>query len=380
VGNCQRLLAHWFWTARRYPEAEQALRQALAAHQQLAKDSSDNPFYFGKLELEDWHDLGECLRITGRTREAESAYRNGLKQAHKLKARYPGTLGARQHLVRAQRDLGSLLYKGAQREEGKELLAQAAAAQREILKDYRDLPSYAEQAGLVELEQGQFLREDGRPQEAEKAFRQALNYCEEAVRNAPDVRQKRRYRELSAYCWERLARCWRDQDRFAEEEDARRRSLALHQQLFDEYPQESERRRDLANSLNNLAWLLAIRPDRQPRQVAEALEHAGKAVALQPGHHDWWHTLGVAHCRLGHWKEALACIEKSRQLENNPGSPGAWDRFFEAMAHGGLGDKENARRCYREGVRWMEKNAPKHRDLRRFRDEAAGMLGIRNGP
>jgi hypothetical protein len=88
----------------------------------------------------------------------------------------------------------------------------------------------------------------------------------------------------------------------------------------------------------------------------------------------------VAHCRLGHWKEALACIEKSRQLEKHQGPVGSFDRFFEAMAYSGLGDRANARRCYDEGVQWMQKHHPDHPDLRRFRAEAAQMLGIAGGP
>jgi tetratricopeptide (TPR) repeat protein len=172
----------------------------------------------------------------------------------------------------------------------------------------------------------------------------------------------------------------RSQNRFPQAEDALRRSLAVSQQLFADFPQDREQRRLLANSHNNLAWFFVIRLDRQPHHAALALEHAQAAIALQPRHHDWWHTLGVAHCRLGHWKEALAAIEKSRELDARHGPPDSWDRFFEAMAYSGLGDKENARRCYEEGVAWMEKNAPEHRDLRRFRDEAAQMLGIPSNP
>jgi hypothetical protein len=50
------------------------------------------------------------------------------------------------------------------------------------------------------------------------------------------------------------------------------------------------------------------------------------------------------------------------------------------MAYSGLGDKENARRCYDEGSQWMKEHAPDHADLRRFRDEAAQMLGISSSP
>jgi Flp pilus assembly protein TadD len=117
--------------------------------------------------------------------------------------------------------------------------------------------------------------------------------------------------------------------------------------------------------------------------------HAQEAVALAPQADDYWHTLGVAHCRMGHWKEALAAIDKSRQLTPrgapdgpgpHPGPPDSFDRFFEAMAYSGLGDRQNARRCYDEAVQWMEQHAPDHPDLRRFRAEAAHMLGIDTGP
>ncbi len=50
------------------------------------------------------------------------------------------------------------------------------------------------------------------------------------------------------------------------------------------------------------------------------------------------------------------------------------------MAYSGLGEKEKARRCYDEGVQWMEKKLPDHADLRRFRAEAAQILGIAGGP
>jgi tetratricopeptide (TPR) repeat protein len=137
----------------------------------------------------------------------------------------------------------------------------------------------------------------------------------------------------------------------------------------------------LARSQNNLAWILASRPEWGPQHAAEALEHAQKAADLQPIEDDFWHTLGVAHCRMGHWKEALAAIEKSRQLEQKtpgykPGPPSSFDLFFEAMAYSGLGDQDKARRCYDEGAQWREKHLPDHADLRRFQAEAAEMLKI----
>jgi hypothetical protein len=47
------------------------------------------------------------------------------------------------------------------------------------------------------------------------------------------------------------------------------------------------------------------------------------------------------------------------------------------MAYHQLGERDKARRYYDEAVQWMDKHAPQHRDLRRFRTEAAQMLGIK---
>jgi hypothetical protein len=52
----------------------------------------------------------------------------------------------------------------------------------------------------------------------------------------------------------------------------------------------------------------------------------------------------------------------------------AW--FFLAMAHWQRGDKKQARQWYDTAVRWMEKNKPQDDELRRFRAEAAALLGV----
>jgi tetratricopeptide (TPR) repeat protein len=385
VGLCQRQLALWLGDAGRVAEAEQFVRRALATHQELTEGAVPGRDIRENL-VQDWHDLAGILHRQKRDPEAESAYRHALKEAQKLKAAYPRGATTRNLLALVQRDLGSLLGALGQRDEARELLAQAVAGCREVANDFPDIPYYIEELAVAEIEQGRFLVADGMRAErendfaeAESAFRQALDDYEKAAGSAPDAQQKCQFKAGVAHCWDRMAQLWLRQGRFQQAEEARRHGLALYQQLFEESPQDSEARRNLANCHNNLAWLLVIRPDRQPQHTAEALEHAQKAVDLEPGYHDWWHTLGVAHCRLGHGKEALAAIEKSRQLSGQPG-PDSWDRFFEAMAYSGLGDKERARRCYDEGVQWMAQHAPDHPDLRRFRAEAAQMLGISSGP
>jgi tetratricopeptide (TPR) repeat protein/serine/threonine protein kinase len=124
---------------------------------------------------------------------------------------------------------------------------------------------------------------------------------------------------------------------------------------------------------NDLAWLLATAPDAKVRNPAEAVELARKAVELAPKDGNCWNTLGVAHYRAGKWKQALAALEKSMQLQGE----NAFDRFFLAMTHWQLASKNEARRCYDTGVEWMEKHAKDNEELRRFRSEAEELLEIK---
>ena len=46
------------------------------------------------------------------------------------------------------------------------------------------------------------------------------------------------------------------------------------------------------------------------------------------------------------------------------------------MAHWQLGHQDEARRCYDKSVEWMEKHGQANEELKRFRAEAAELLGI----
>jgi hypothetical protein len=52
------------------------------------------------------------------------------------------------------------------------------------------------------------------------------------------------------------------------------------------------------------------------------------------------------------------------------------DWFFLAMAYWQLGRRDEARLWYDRAVQWMDKHVPNHRELRRFRAEAAALLGL----
>jgi eukaryotic-like serine/threonine-protein kinase len=143
------------------------------------------------------------------------------------------------------------------------------------------------------------------------------------------------------------------------------------------------------NPLNNLAWVLATCADPKLRDPAQAVTLAKRAVELSVKQGDdrdqagrirlgtYWNTLGVAHYRAGQLNEAVDALQKSVDL----GSGGedryiCVDWYFLAMANRKLDRKDEARKWYDRAVEWTVKKGPKDDTLRRYRAEAAALLGI----
>jgi TPR repeat protein len=128
-----------------------------------------------------------------------------------------------------------------------------------------------------------------------------------------------------------------------------------------------------SETLNKLAWKLVAEPRPELRDPQSAVVLAKHAVEKPPPADGCWKTLGVAYYRLGDWNTAVAAMEKSMELRDGGDS---FDWFFLAMAHWQLGHADMAGKWYAEAVEWMKTNDPGNEELRRFRAEAAELLGI----
>ncbi len=150
-----------------------------------------------------------------------------------------------------------------------------------------------------------------------------------------------------------------------------------HSEAAAAYRRALELKPDDPQFLNGLSWLLATGPEPSLRDPAQAVELATKAVAQVPNDGSLHNTLGVAQYRAGNWNGAVASLGKSVELRSGGDS---LDWFFLAMAHWQLGDREQARKDFARAVAWMDKNRPQDAELRRFRAEAADLLGIKEPP
>ncbi len=235
------------------------------------------------------------------------------------------------------------------------------------------------------------LLQQGNLAEAESMFRESLATERKLLQGEQlDV----------AFSLNGLAQVFAKQNKLADAETMMREALAMRRNLLGNDPAVARSLNNLSNILgqrgkfdeavavcreaielqpqnaqgyNNLAWLLVTATDTKFRDPVQAVELARKGGELAPKDGSIWNTLGIALYRARQWQGAIEAFEKATELRGGGDSS---DWFFLAMAHWQLGHKDEAREWYDKAVDWMDKNQPKNEEFRRFRAEAAELLGI----
>ena len=145
------------------------------------------------------------------------------------------------------------------------------------------------------------------------------------------------------------------------------------QTILDEIIGQPPRDSTLAESQHGLARFLVTRAELRYLDPSVAVKLARHAAEASPKTASFWNTLGMAHYRAGHWKDAITALKRSQEL--NYGGVGA-DQFFLAMSYWRLGDQTQAKAWYDRAIAWMAKNQPMNEDYLRFRAEASELLGL----
>ena len=127
---------------------------------------------------------------------------------------------------------------------------------------------------------------------------------------------------------------------------------------------------------NHYAWQ-AVKPSSLAGAPQAVMGLARKAVELEPHNFMYQNTLGVALYRLGHYEEAVRCLEANVPRS---GQFVAFDLYFVSMSYERLGERAKARAAFDRATALAADKpglAPVHRqELAGFRAEAEGLLAI----
>jgi serine/threonine protein kinase/Tfp pilus assembly protein PilF len=345
----------------RLEEAERTLRRSLELRESLVADFPNVPEYRSDL-VDSYGNLGALLGLQRRSAEAEQALRKAIELQEVLVGRSPGVPKYRSQLGASLNNLGEI-----QAEQGKlgvalESYKRAIANQRAALQANPDDPMFRTYlrnhlGGMVEV-----LKKQGDHGAAAEATEQYLRVSPEAEADFVKVAETFVVLRRMAEADTRLPPA----ERHAKAEHyADRATVMVHQ--------GAQAARDDPKALSRLAWFLATCPDPKFRDPSRAVALARRAVRSDDADGAIWNALGVAEYRNTDWRKATEALSKSMELTSG-GSAGDW--LFLAMAHWQQGDKATARSWYNKAAHWMEERQSQDDELRRFRDEAAALLGV----
>jgi tetratricopeptide (TPR) repeat protein len=315
-------------------QAEEDIREAVAIRERLVAENSSDYRYRQELGMS-LGNLGNILTLRGSLTEAEQVLRRNLELREKPVQDFPTEPEARHYLADAYQDLAVLHNRTHQLQEVEKAYRQELSIRRKLAAEFPSDRVYEGRLTNCNRNLQKTLVREGR-----------LDQAEAECRDSPEA-----YLHLGSV----LA----DQKKWPA-------ALAEIRKALDLKP-------DSAHAPNAYAWLLAICPESEFWNPAQAVGSAKKATELAPKEGPYWNTLGIAYYRAGDWQAAIRALEKSMTLQHGD-NVGAW--LVLGMAHWQLGHKDEAHRWYHQALSWMDKNKPRDETLNCLRAEAAKVLGI----
>jgi len=277
-----------------------------------------------------------------------------------LLAESPSDRELRSGLVEVLRNYGYFSISAQKGSEAVRAYRRAWQIEQKLAVEFPTDPETLRSLTYSQMHMSDLLELQGLRQEAEQARRELIEFLATLAAETPKD-PERRLPVCSAY--EMLGARSLERGQRTEAERFFREALKL----------EPNR----VGPLNNLAWLLASRPQEATYNPAQAVEFAQRAVAQAPHQWEYWNTLGVALYRTNDWKAAAEALQKSTKLH---GAGEASNDLFLAMAYRQLGDQTQASCCYDQALEAMERSNSKDEELLLFRAEAAQVLGLKEQP
>ena len=167
-----------------------------------------------------------------------------------------------------------------------------------------------------------------------------------------------------------LGRSFKQEGRPDEAESAWRQALDVLTARMQAEPEAPGLRHRWCDCANDLAWLRANHPDPARRDPEAAAAMARRIVEECPETATYWNTLGVACYRAGDDVSAVVALDRATAL----GGGTAFDDVFLALAHARLGDSDESRLAFARALIRAERDYPGHPELAGFCDEARSIL------
>ncbi len=357
----------------RATEAEAAYRRAVTIYEALAADTTRPKARANLANL--LTNMGNLAQNAGRLGDAETCYRHSAERIEGLVRGFPANSSDRELIAFTWNDLGNTLRQAGREREAESAFRRAIAEQERLTRDFPALHGYRDELAVSYGNLASLLRAGGRTEEAEEAGNHAIAILEGLVKALPDVPEYRDHLGSFLANQGNLLLPAR-KARYAEVMAAYRRSLALFEGLVAEQPTSPAYRLSRVVERNRPARFLADCPEPGIRAPDEAIRLARQAVADDPKEGALWGALGAALYRGGDPRSAAEALETSLSLRREDPTTG----FALAMARWDLGAKDQAQVWYDKAAAWMDQKKRGDDESRRYRAEAAALLGRSDAP
>jgi len=345
-------------------EREAHFRKALALWKRLRADFSG----FDDSEIGEahaLHQLGDYHFYVGQLEEAESSLRRSValyKKAFEGGHKGPMLRGRYGDIVLS---MGRLLLKKGQAFEAEKRYQTAIELLEPLVSVFPGMWDYTHRLFTSYSERVHALVAMGRFEEADQAHIQALEFARPFAEDHPNV-----------HCNVALQH-YKIGLMYHHLQDDQQAAASFQKAFADLERLQADLDPDVsiyAIANVSLCEKLVTCPLPQFRDAQRSIQISRDTLKLFPLSGDFWNFLGIGHCRVGSWDEAIEALGKSVELREGGDSS---DFFFLAIAHWRRGDQDEARQWYQHGIQFdQDRKGALDLNAVNFRQEAEHLLGI----
>lgn len=359
VGASHNHVGDVYRATRDLPAANAAYDRAIAIQEKLVGDNPTVTRYRRYL-VNSYENLADIHNRAGRPVDARRLYEAAVDHQEQLVRTGSRVPDFDPDLLRVYRLLADTHQKLGKRDDAVRTYQRACRLMEELCRAQPESPIFPLALAQTHQKIGTLQQQLGQWTEALRSCEQATVILERLIQNKQAVGECQRElaQTLSERAWVEVHR-----KEYAQTITTLGRALELDP--------------DNLRARNRLAWMLVTCPDVKFHDVARSLVLAKATLERAPQNGAYWHTLGIAHYRAGEWEAATGALKKSEELLT--GRNQAVNSLFQAMAHWRLGEKEKAQSHYAQAMAWLGTRQGDE-DFRRFRSEAAELLGVTDKP